>query len=96
MIAGALFVWLFTLQQNKLKIDDVLGVWPLHGICGASSLVQSHMKPTQDSNNESQQVLLKQKTSRYTKKLAFCAPLHHTQPAWCDESEAPNLTSGHH
>lgn len=35
MIAGALFVWLFTLQQNKLKIDDVLGVWPLHGICGA-------------------------------------------------------------
>lgn len=35
MIAGALFVWLFTLQQNKWKIDDVLGVWPLHGICGA-------------------------------------------------------------
>ncbi|GAA3711005.1 ammonium transporter [Oceanisphaera sediminis] len=35
MIAGGLFVWLFTLQQNKLKIDDVLGVWPLHGICGA-------------------------------------------------------------
>ncbi|MGO5000455.1 ammonium transporter [Oceanisphaera sp. W20_SRM_FM3] len=35
MIAGGLFVWLFTLQQNKWKIDDVLGVWPLHGICGA-------------------------------------------------------------
>ncbi|MFP2770225.1 ammonium transporter [Oceanisphaera sp. KMM 10153] len=35
IIAGALFVWLFTLQQNKWKIDDVLGVWPLHGICGA-------------------------------------------------------------
>ncbi|WP_116473102.1 ammonium transporter [Zobellella maritima] len=34
-VAGALFVWLFTLQQNKWKIDDVLGVWPLHGICGA-------------------------------------------------------------
>lgn len=34
-IAGALFVWLFTLTQNKLHIDDVLGVWPLHGICGA-------------------------------------------------------------
>jgi Amt family ammonium transporter len=34
-IAGALFVWLFTLTQNKLRIDDVLGVWPLHGICGA-------------------------------------------------------------
>jgi len=34
-IAGALFVWMFTLTQNKWKIDDVLGVWPLHGICGA-------------------------------------------------------------
>jgi len=34
-IAGAAFVWLFTLTQNKWKIDDVLGVWPLHGICGA-------------------------------------------------------------
>ncbi|MBY0266294.1 MAG: ammonium transporter [Burkholderiales bacterium] len=34
-VAGALFVWMFTLTQNKLKIDDVLGVWPLHGLCGA-------------------------------------------------------------
>jgi Amt family ammonium transporter len=34
-VAGALFVWLFTLTQNRWKIDDVLGVWPLHGICGA-------------------------------------------------------------
>ena len=34
-IAGALFVWMFTLTQNRLKIDDVLGVWPLHGLCGA-------------------------------------------------------------
>lgn len=34
-IAGALFVWAFTVTQNKLKIDDVLGVWPLHGLCGA-------------------------------------------------------------
>ena len=33
-VAGALFVWLFILQQRKLKIDDVLGVWPLHGVCG--------------------------------------------------------------
>jgi len=33
--AGALFVWLFTLTQNRWKIDDVLGVWPLHGLCGA-------------------------------------------------------------
>jgi len=34
-IAGAIFVWMFTMTQNKWKIDDVLGVWPLHGICGA-------------------------------------------------------------
>ena len=34
-IAGGLFVWTFTLAQNKWKIDDVLGVWPLHGLCGA-------------------------------------------------------------
>jgi len=32
--AGALFVWTFTLTQNRWKIDDVLGVWPLHGLCG--------------------------------------------------------------
>ena len=35
LIAGGLFVWTFTLCQNKWKIDDVLGVWPLHGLCGA-------------------------------------------------------------
>lgn len=34
-VAGGLFVWTFTLCQNKWKIDDVLGVWPLHGLCGA-------------------------------------------------------------
>ena len=34
-IAGAIFVQMFTLTQNKWKIDDVLGVWPLHGLCGA-------------------------------------------------------------
>ena len=33
-IAGAVFVLMFTLTQNKWKIDDVLGVWPLHGLCG--------------------------------------------------------------
>ncbi len=33
--AGAIFVWMFTLTQNRWKIDDVLGVWPLHGLCGA-------------------------------------------------------------
>ena len=35
IIAGVLFVKAFTLTQNRLKIDDVLGVWPLHGLCGA-------------------------------------------------------------
>ena len=34
-VAGALFVRLFTVTQNRWKIDDVLGVWPLHGLCGA-------------------------------------------------------------
>ena len=33
-VAGAIFVAMFTLTQNKWKIDDVLGVWPLHGLCG--------------------------------------------------------------
>ena len=35
VVAGGLFVQMFTLTQNKWKIDDVLGVWPLHGLCGA-------------------------------------------------------------
>jgi len=34
IVAGALFVMMFTLTQNRWKIDDVLGVWPLHGLCG--------------------------------------------------------------
>jgi Amt family ammonium transporter len=34
-VAGALFVFMFTITQNRWKIDDVLGVWPLHGLCGA-------------------------------------------------------------
>ena len=33
-LAGAIFVKMFTWTQNKWKIDDVLGVWPLHGLCG--------------------------------------------------------------
>ncbi len=33
-VAGGLFVYMFMLTQNKWKIDDVLGVWPLHGLCG--------------------------------------------------------------
>jgi len=35
VVAGVIFVSLFTLTQNRWKIDDVLGVWPLHGLCGA-------------------------------------------------------------
>jgi Amt family ammonium transporter len=34
-VAGWLFVFMFPLAQNRWKIDDVLGVWPLHGLCGA-------------------------------------------------------------
>ena len=41
--AGALFVILFTLTQNRWKIDDVLGVWPLHGLCGAWGLSLIHI-----------------------------------------------------
>lgn len=35
IVAGALFVWAFTATQARWQIDDVLGVWPLHGLCGA-------------------------------------------------------------
>ena len=35
VVAGGGFVWLFMFTQSKLRIDDVLGVWPLHGVCGA-------------------------------------------------------------
>lgn len=35
VVAGGMFVWAFTLTQTRWKIDDVLGVWPLHGLCGA-------------------------------------------------------------
>jgi Amt family ammonium transporter len=34
LVAGGLFVYMFTLTQNRWKVDDVLGVWPLHGLCG--------------------------------------------------------------
>jgi Amt family ammonium transporter len=34
-VAGVLFVYCFTAAQNRWHIDDVLGVWPLHGLCGA-------------------------------------------------------------
>lgn len=33
-VAGALFVFMFEWSQRRLKIDDVLGVWSLHGLCG--------------------------------------------------------------
>jgi ammonium transporter, Amt family len=32
--AGAIFVYVFQLASNKWQVDDVLGVWPLHGLCG--------------------------------------------------------------
>lgn len=32
--ASLIFVYGFKWEQEKLKIDDVLGVWPLHGIIG--------------------------------------------------------------
>src|SRR5512143_4088752 len=34
-IAAIIFTYGFQIEQEKLKIDDVLGVWPLHGICGS-------------------------------------------------------------
>ncbi|MBC7960889.1 MAG: ammonium transporter, partial [Vallitaleaceae bacterium] len=34
-IAGGGFILLYDLETRKLKIDDVLGVWPLHGIIGS-------------------------------------------------------------
>ena len=34
-IAGAIFVFLFQYETESWKVDDVLGVWPLHGVCGA-------------------------------------------------------------
>ena len=33
-VAGIIFVKGYEICQNRLKIDDVLGVWPLHGLCG--------------------------------------------------------------
>ena len=34
-VAGLIFVYMFTWTQNRWRVDDVLGVWPLHGLCGA-------------------------------------------------------------
>lgn len=39
VLAGLLFVKMFGVTQNRLRIDDVLGVWPLHGLCGAMGAV---------------------------------------------------------
>lgn len=33
-VAGAIFIVVFTWLQRRPHIDDVLGVWPLHGLCG--------------------------------------------------------------
>jgi Amt family ammonium transporter len=32
--AGVIFVFMFQKTTNDWKLDDVLGVWPLHGLCG--------------------------------------------------------------
>ncbi len=34
-VGGGLFVFMFTYTQERLRLDDVLGVWPLHGLAGA-------------------------------------------------------------
>lgn len=34
-VAGGIFVFLFSVETDKWHVDDVLGVWPLHGACGA-------------------------------------------------------------
>ena len=46
-VAGAIFVLMFTLTQNRWKIDDVLGVWPLHGLCGTWGGVAAGLFGTQ-------------------------------------------------
>jgi Amt family ammonium transporter len=33
-VAGVVFVVVYQKATNQWKIDDVLGVWPLHGLCG--------------------------------------------------------------
>jgi Amt family ammonium transporter len=33
-LGSLIFVYGFRIEQEKLKIDDVLGVWPLHGVIG--------------------------------------------------------------
>jgi Amt family ammonium transporter len=33
-VAGVIFVQMFQIATNRWQIDDVLGVWPLHGLCG--------------------------------------------------------------
>ena len=34
-IAGLLFHYMFSIETERFKIDDVLGVWPLHGLAGS-------------------------------------------------------------
>ncbi len=34
LVAGLLFVYMFMACQNRWRIDDVLGVFPLHGVAG--------------------------------------------------------------
>ena len=46
-VAGGIFVVMFTLTQNKWRIDDVLGVWPLHGLCGTWGRIAAGIFGTQ-------------------------------------------------
>jgi Amt family ammonium transporter len=34
-IAGLIFHYMFSIETERFKIDDVLGVWPLHGLAGS-------------------------------------------------------------
>jgi len=34
-VGGGLFVYMFHFTQERMRVDDVLGVWPLHGLAGA-------------------------------------------------------------
>lgn len=34
-VGGLIFFFMFTVETERFKVDDVLGVWPLHGIVGS-------------------------------------------------------------
>ena len=49
-MAGAIFVFMFTLTPIKWKIDDVLGVWPSHGLCGTWGGLAAPVNPPHRRN----------------------------------------------